>query len=83
MGREIFAIIIRKAQSGMSVTDRWYLAAELNNFRKAFSRKTAIFIHLNDLSTQSSSHSTPQTDLQVRAFTSLEDAIEWVIVNGT
>ena len=52
----------RKVEIVMSVTDLWYLAAELNNFRKAFSRKTAIFIHLNDLSTQSSSHSTPETE---------------------
>lgn len=51
----------RKAQSEMSVTDLWHLAAELSSLRNAFSRKTAVLVHLNDLTTQGSSQSAPKT----------------------
>lgn len=36
----------RKAQTEMSITDLWYLAAELSNLREAFSRKTAVLCPL-------------------------------------
>ena len=38
----------RKAQSIMSATDLWHLAAELSKFRKAFSRKTAVLCPLEE-----------------------------------
>ena len=80
-----FEIILdlRKVHTEMSVADVWNLAAELCNFRKTFSRKTAILCapervdygKLLALGAQN-------RGLPVRAFTSFEDAIEWLVANG-
>jgi hypothetical protein len=74
----------RKAQSEMSVTDLWHLAAELRNLGKAFSRKTAVLCPLERFDYAGFFAVCAQNwGLQVRAFTSFEDAIEWLIKNGT
>jgi hypothetical protein len=74
----------RKAQTRMSVTDLWYLAAELSNLRKVFSRKTAVLCPIERFDDAGFFALCAQNvGLQVRAFTSFEDAIEWLIVNGT
>lgn len=76
----------RKAQSGMSVTDLWYLAAELGNLRDPFSRpiKTAVLCPLIrfDLA-EFFALCAGNRGFNVGAFTSLEDAIEWLIADGT
>ena len=76
---------IRKAKLEMSATDLWYLAAELCNFRDAlFPMKIAILCPLERFD-----HAgffalcAKNRGFQVRAFTSFEDAIEWLIANGT
>jgi hypothetical protein len=73
----------RKAQSGMSIADLWYLAADISNLRKAFSRKTAVLCPLAQFD-----HAgffalcARNKGLQVRAFTSFEDTIEWLTGDG-
>ena len=74
----------RKAQVAMSVTDLWYLAAELNELRKAFSQKTAVLCPLERFDDAGFFALCAQNrGLRVMAFTSFEDAIEWLIENGT
>jgi len=75
----------RKAQTEMSITDLWYLATELSNLRKAFLRKkTAVLCPLERFDYAGFFALCAQNfGFQVRAFTSFEDAIEWLIANGT
>ena len=77
----------RKAQSRLREADLWFLAAELSNhFRKAFSRtiKTAVlcpverFDHAEFFALCASNRG-----FHVSAFTSFEDAYEWLIANRT
>jgi hypothetical protein len=74
----------RKAQTEMSITDLWHLAAELSNFRKAFSRKNAVLCPLERFKYAEFFVLVAQNrGFPVRAFTSFEDAIEWLIANAT
>jgi len=74
----------RKAQTEMSITDLWYLAAELSNLRKTFSRKTPVLCPLERFRyAEFLAVCAQNRDLQVMAFTSFEDAIEWLTSNGT
>lgn len=77
----------RQAQSEMSVTDLWYLAAELNdNFRKASSRtvKTAVLCPLERFDhAEFLALCAQNLGFQVRAFTSFEEAYEWLVANRT
>ena len=74
----------RKAQTVMSITDLFFLATELGKRPNAFSRKTAVLCPLEQFD-----HAgffalcAENRGLQVKAFTSFEDAIEWLIANGT
>jgi len=73
----------RKTQSSMSVADLWYLAVELGNRRKAFSRKTAILCPLAQFDHPGFfALCARNRALQVRAFASFEDAIEWLTLDG-
>ncbi len=73
----------RQAQSSLSVADLWYLAAELNNLRKTFSRKMAVLCSpeqfdragLFALGSQNSG-------LQLQTFTSFMGATEWLTSEG-
>jgi len=86
LGEYEIVLDTRKAQSEMSATDLWYLAAELGNFRKPFSRpvKTAILCPLIrfDL-TEFFALCAQNRGFNVKAFTSLEDAIKWLIADGS
>lgn len=81
----------RKAQIEMSgadlwylATDFWYVAAGLDNSRGPFPRKTAVLCPLKRFDRASFfARCAQNTGLQVRAFTSFEDAIEWLIGNET
>jgi hypothetical protein len=75
----------RNAQTVMSVADVWNLATELTNFRKAFfQKKTAVLCPLEEFDNAGFFALCAQNrGFQVRAFTSFEDAIEWLIANGT
>jgi len=76
---EVF-LDVRKTQPELSIADLWYLAAELSNFRKAFSRKTAVLC-----SGERSDYAeflalcAQNRGMNVNAFTSFEAAIEWLI----
>ena len=72
----------RKAQSELSAADLWYLAAELISFRKALSRKTAVLCPLKQFDRAGFFAICAQNrGLNVRAFTSFEDAFEWLIAD--
>jgi len=75
----------RKAQIGMSIADLWNLTTELSNLRKAFSHnKIAVLCPLEQFDNAGFFALCAQNrGFQVRAFTSCEDAIEWLIANGT
>ena len=77
----------RKMQSELSITDLWYLAAEISdNFRKAFSRslKTAVLCPTERFDNAGFFALCAQNrGLQVSAFTSFADAYEWLIENRT
>ncbi|MGH7824454.1 MAG: hypothetical protein ACREQ7_04675 [Candidatus Binatia bacterium] len=69
----------RKAQSRLSVTDLWYLAAECGNLRQAFSGKTAVLCPLDRFdNAKFFALCADIRGFQVRAFTSFEDAMEWL-----
>jgi hypothetical protein len=70
----------RKAHSSMSVTNLWYLAAEISKAGKNLPRKTAIlcprerFDHVAFFALCAQNRG-----FNVRAFTGYEDAMEWLI----
>jgi hypothetical protein len=69
----------RKADSDMSATDLWCLAAELHRFRETLSRKTAVLVPPDRFD-----HAgffalcAQERGFQVSAFTSLGDAMAWL-----
>ncbi len=75
----------RKAQIEMSATDLWYLASELSKLRGAFfPNKMAVLCPLERFDQVGFFELCAKNrGFQVRAFTSFEDAIEWLIANGT
>ena len=74
----------RKAETALSVTELWYLAAELSKSGEAFSRKTAVLCPLKDFDNAAFFALCAQNrGFRVQAFTSFEDAIEWLIANAS
>ena len=77
----------RKAKSEMSAGDLWDLAAELNNhFAKTSSRalKTAVLCPPKRFDKATFlAHCARHRGFQVSAFTSFEDAYEWLISSRT
>ena len=73
----------RKAQSGMSASDLWFLAAQLSKLRKAFSRKTAVLCPREQFDQAGFFALCAQNrGFLVKPFTCFEDAIEWLIAKG-
>jgi hypothetical protein len=71
---------VRKMQPELSIADLWYLAAELSNFRKALPRKTAVLCPVEQFDYAGFFALCAQNrGFQISAFTSFEDAIEWLI----
>ena len=70
----------RKTQTTLSVTNLWYIAAELSDLGKPHSRKTAVLCPLEhfDLA-EFFALCAPNRGLRVNAFTSFETAMEWLI----
>ena len=77
----------RKAQSEMSVSDLWDLAAELSkSFHQAVSRipKTAVLCPRERFDQAEFFALCAQNrGYEISAFTSFEDALEWLMANGT
>ena len=74
----------RKAKSEMTDSDLWFLAAELSNLGKAFSRKTACICPRERFDRVGFFALCAQNrGFLVRPFTSFEDAIEWLMKKGS
>jgi len=83
VGYEII-VDCRKAEAVMSASQLWFLAAELTKFRKAFSRKMAVICLLERFEyTEYFTQCSRDKGFNIRAFTSLDDAIEWLTANGS
>jgi hypothetical protein len=71
---------VRKTLLELSIADLWYLSAELSNFRKALPRQTAVLCPLEHFDYAGFfALCTQNRGFQISAFTSFEDAIEWLI----
>jgi len=74
----------RKALIELSITDLWYLAAELSRLGKPFSRRTAVVCPLEGFDNAGFLALCAQNrGVQVKAFTSFDDAIEWLFEKDT
>ena len=63
----------------MSVFELWYLGKELGNFREAFSHKTAVLCPAEKFNfAEFFALCAQNRGLQVMAFTSFEETIEWL-----
>lgn len=73
----------RQAQSGMSLSDLWFLAAQLSRLGKAYSRKTAVLCPRERFNRVGFFALCAQNrGFLVNVFTSFEDAIEWLFAEG-
>jgi hypothetical protein len=73
----------RQAPSSLSLADLWYLAAELNNLRKTFSRKLAVLCSPEQFNRAGFCALGPQNSgLPVQAFTSFVGASKWLTSEG-
>jgi hypothetical protein len=73
----------RNTQGTLSVSELWYLAAELSNLGKAFFRKTAVLCPLEKFdSGEFFALCAQNRGFRVSAFTSYEDAMEWLFMSG-
>jgi hypothetical protein len=67
----------------MSIAELWFLAAELNKLNKDASRKIAVLCPLKEFDRAGFFALCAQNrGMQVQAFTSFEDAIEWLIAGS-
>ena len=81
-GLEDFEILVdtRHVSGSLSATDLWTLAERLARFRKTFARRTAVlcpmerFDHARFFTLCAENHG-----FNIRAFTSYEEAMEWLI----
>lgn len=70
----------RQTDSEMSVDDMWYLAAELHKSREAFAQKTAVLGPADRLDYAAFfALCAQQRGFDVRAFSSLGDAVAWLV----
>jgi hypothetical protein len=73
----------RQAPSSLSVADLWYLAAELNNLRRTFSRKMAVLCSPEQFDRGGFfALGSQNSGLQVQTFTSFAGATEWLTAEG-
>lgn len=72
----------RKADVRMSVSDLWYLASDLSSFGRTFAGRTAVLCPLEHFDqAEFFALCAENQGLQVAAFTSFEEAIEWLTAN--
>jgi hypothetical protein len=70
----------RQADVQMSVTELWYLAAELSKLRDAFSGKTAVLCPIERFDDAAFfALCSENRGFRIKAFTSFEEAINWLI----
>lgn len=71
----------RKASSILSITDIWFLVEELSKFRKTFTEKIAVLCPFEEFDKASFfALCSKNRGFQVNAFTSYEEAIDWLIM---
>jgi len=69
----------RDATMKLSVTDLWYLAAEIHKHPKTFARKTAVLVPREDFDLAGFfALCAKERGFKVSAFTSPGDAMEWL-----
>jgi hypothetical protein len=74
---------MRSAQSELSATDLWHLAAELSRRRRAFPGKIAVLCRFSGSGQAAFFALCAQNrGFPVSAFTSFEDAVEWLSADG-
>jgi hypothetical protein len=81
-----YEIIIdtREAQIEMSPADLWYLAAELSTLGETFFRKTAVLCPLERFDQAGFFALCAQNrGFRVSAFSSYEEAVEWLLASRT
>ena len=74
----------RKAQSGLTEIDLWYLASELSNYFREISRSPRLAVLCpRDRFNQAEffAFCAKNRGFNINAFTSFEDAYEWLIAN--
>ena len=82
-GLEDFEVLVdtRRVSGTLSATDLWNLAEKLAKYRSSFARRTAVLCPLEKFD-----HSrffalcAENRGFSIRAFTSYEEAMEWLIV---
>ena len=82
LGLEDFEILVdtRELSGMLSATDLWTLAEQLARYRQTFARRTAVlcpierFDHARFFSLCADNHG-----FNIQAFTSYEDAMEWLL----
>ncbi len=73
---------VRLTESEMSPADLWFLAQKLAEFRSVFTRKTAVLCPLERFDrARFFALCAENRGLNVRAFTSYESAMEWILFN--
>jgi len=73
----------RHVLSDMSTSDLYNLAAELRNFRKDFTQKTAVLCQRNRFDSAGFfALCAKERGFQVKAFYSYEAAIEWLVADA-
>jgi hypothetical protein len=74
---------MRNAQSVLSATDLWHLASELSRRHALFRGKIAVLCRLSGTNQATFFALCAQNrGFPVRAFTSFEEAVEWLIADG-
>ena len=81
-GLDDFAILVdtRQVSGALSATELWTLAEKLVKFRRTFAKRTAVLCPLDKFDrTRFFGLCAENHGFNIRAFTSYEDAMEWLI----
>ena len=71
---------VRDVKSVMSVADQWYLAEQLFDYRETLTRKMAVLCPYEQIDNKKFfALCARNRGFMVRAFTSFEEAVEWLI----
>ncbi len=80
LGNYAILLDIRRAISELSVTDLWYLTEQIAQLNEPYRRQTAVLATLEQFeNTRFLALAAQNRGFKIQAFTSFEDAIEWLI----
>jgi hypothetical protein len=82
-GRHQILLDVRKAETALSATDLWQLAREVSNRHTPFDGKIAVLCRA-DRANQAAFFAlcAQNQGFPVHAFTSFEEAVEWLVASG-